>query len=372
MAIAACLALLVAGCGSASVVKLPPHHSNAASGPVGGSGVSQANEGQSGLLGTGKGGRNGAKQGGGSLAARSGIRGGDLFGGNENVAQLSGQLGRTLAIVRVYYTIGDSFPWAQHRALMAHGSTLLVSLDTHTGGLTYAAIAAGQADAQIRGFLESVNQAAVQYHLPAIYMDFEHEADDSHHVGLGSPAQFVQAWDHVHALAVAAHLDWNDGGRIHWALILSHMAYEPMASRPSWARSDGWAGDYWPGANEVDIVAADGYNSGNCQQGPGFKAAPLEQPTMLFNPVVAFAQANGGLPVFISEFGSIPNPPQDVQTTFIQQMQSYVASTPQVTAALFWEGRSANGPCNYTINTSAIPALAAMGRSPMLQGTATG
>jgi hypothetical protein len=369
MAIVASLTVLAAGCGGGSVVKLPPHH-NAASGPVGGTGVSQVNEGLSGPLGTGKGLKKGAKSAAGSLAARSGVLGGDLFGGNEAVAQLSGQLGRNLAIVRVYYTIGDSFPWVQHRALMAHGSTLLVSLDTHTGGLTYAQIAAGQADAQIRTFLGEVNQSAIQYHLPAIYMAFEHEADDSHHVGLGTPAQFVQAWDHIHALAVAAHLDWNDGGRIHWALILSHMAYEPMASRPGWAKQDGWAGAYWPGAGEVDIVAADGYNSGNCQRNGG--AAPLQAPASLFNPVVAFAQANGGLPVFISEFGSIPNPPQGIQTTFIQQMQSYVASTPQVAAALFWEGHSANGPCNYTIDSSAIPALAAMGHSPVLQGTATG
>ena len=59
-----------------------------------------------------------------------------------------------------------------------------------------------------------MERSAVKYHLPAIYVTFEHEADVlTHHRALGTPAQFIQAWDHIHQLAAAAHLNWNDGGR---------------------------------------------------------------------------------------------------------------------------------------------------------------
>ncbi len=104
--------------------------------------------------------------------------------------------------------------WRASLAL-AQGSTILVSFDTYPRhGPSYASIAAGRADGTIRAFLDSVEQAAVKYRLRAIYVTFEHEANNvSLHAGLGSPAQFIRAWHHVHQLAVGAHLDWNQGGR---------------------------------------------------------------------------------------------------------------------------------------------------------------
>ena len=82
---------------------------------------------------------------------------------------------------------------------MAGGSTLLVSIDSTRA--SYAQIAAGDQDGYLRAFLRAVDQAALRYHLGAIYISFEHEPDGPQHAQLGSPAQFVQAWDHVHQLA---------------------------------------------------------------------------------------------------------------------------------------------------------------------------
>ena len=282
----------------------------------------------------------------------SGVTGGALFGANYPVVSLQPSLGRNLAIVRLYYFIGDSFPGkAKFQNLLAKGQTVLVSLDATT---SYASIAAGQKDAEINSFLQEVNQAAIKYQLGSIYISFQHEPDSVHHRALGAPVQFLQAWDHVHQLAENAGLDWDQGGRLHWVLILIHDSY---------ARS--WRVDsFWPGPSEVDIVAADGYNSFGCGIG-GQKQQ--QTPTDTFGPIVSFAAAHGGMPVFLAEWGS-DDIPAGAQATYINQMQSFVADNTSIAGAMYWDTHVGN--CDYTVDgrPSSISALAAMGQSAALQG----
>jgi hypothetical protein len=281
----------------------------------------------------------------------SGVTGGALFGGNYPVVRLEKSLGRKLAIVRLYYFIGSAFPGSvKYQALLQHGRTVLVSMDS---GSTYAAVAAGKRDAAILSFLTSVNQAAVRYNLGSIYVSFQHEPDSVHHRKAGAPVQFLQAWDHIHQLAASHHLNWNDGGRLHWVLILIHNTYA------SWR-----AGEFWPGASEVDLIAADGYNSYGCGSGGQHQQ---QTPTDTFGPVVQFAAAHGGLPVFLAEWGS-DDIPAGEQATYINQMQSLVASNKLIVGAMYWDTHS--GHCDYMVDGSpaSISALAAMGTSAALQG----
>jgi hypothetical protein len=296
---------------------------------------------------------NGSPQG-----SQSGVTGGALFGGNYPVIHLESKLGRKLAIVRLYYHLGSSFP-GRWRPVLAGGRTSIVSLDSF--GPSYAQIAAGDEDAAISKFLQQVNQSAIKYHLPAIYFDFEHEPDGHSARPLGTPAQFVQAWDHVHQLAVSQHLDWNDGGRLHWVLILIHNTWSS------------WRGpSFWPGLGEVDILGSDGYNSAGCRAGKSPAGTSFKEttPDILFNPVLKFAAAHGGLPVFIPEFGGDTIPPS-AQPQFISEMQAYVTAHPAIKAAEYWD--SGGGGCTYKITQqSSISALAAMGKAPALQGHTTG
>jgi hypothetical protein len=277
--------------------------------------------------------------------------GGALFGGNDGLARQEHALGRKLAIIRTYYHIGEIFPVASDRERMAAGATLMVSLDSD--GPSYASIAAGNQDATIRAFLRSVNQAAVRYHLRAIFISFEHEPDGPQHAGLGSAAQFARAWDHVHALAAWAGLNWNNGGRLHWVLILIHGTYEHPTA-------------YWPGNGEVDIVAADGYNSYHCGK---WNPNLISTPARLFDPLLSFARSHGGMPVIVAEWGGDTVVPS-LQVQFIQRMQRYVASNPQIKAAMYWD--DGGTPCNYRVDgrPASLAALAAMGRAPALQGKA--
>jgi len=279
--------------------------------------------------------------------------GNSLFGGNDGLARETTALRRNLAIVRVYYHIGGTFPVYIDTQHMKEGSTLLVSLDS--AGPSYASIADGQKDASIKAFLRAVNQAAKQYGLGAIYISFEHEPDGPQHSGLGSPGQFVRAWDHVHQLAESAHLDWNQGGRLHWVLILIHNTYA------------GGAGPYWPGPGEVDVVAADGYNSYNC--GNGWQNQ-IPTPAELFNPLLSFAAAHGGMPAFISEWGS-DSATANAQPRFIQQMEAFVTSNREIAAAMYWDDGT-SGSCSYRVDgrPASLAALAALGHASVMQGSA--
>jgi len=302
-----------------------------------------------------------ARAAGGNLA---GVGGGVMFGGDVPLVQEESALGRNLAIVRVYDLLGQSFENRTMDSFMSHGTTILASLDVFPGMPTYSAIAAGQHDAAITSYLESMNQSAIHYRLSAIYFTFEHEANTpGHHTGLGTPAQFIQAWDHIHQIAVNHHLLWSQGGRIHFVLILTHFFY-----------NNGKAIEYWPGTNEVDIVSADGYNTGGCriarkQHRPfTYGVTPPESPASLFTGVVQFAAAHGGLPVFIAEWGSVPWANPSVRVNWIQQMQSFVAANPAIHATLYWDSRVLQ--CNYILNGSptSLSALASMGHSALMQG----
>jgi hypothetical protein len=334
------LAVLAAGCGSSGI---PVHPPTASAPPV-----------------------NTPRENAGTTIA-SGVSGGVLFGGNPPLALDEARLGRTLAVVRVYYRIGESFAGSGQsfpaglsmRELLGQGSTLLVSLDSAQNGPSYASIIAGQEDATILRFLETVNDAAAAHGLPAIYICFEHEPDNARHAKLGSPAQFVQAWDHVHQLAASAHLDWNDGGRLHWVWIMVHSSFA----------AGGGASRWWPGASEVDVVAADGYNSYACrvaQDAPN-AAKGQQTPASLFNPALNFALSHGGLPVFISEWGSDSNP-AGTQSRFIHQMLAYVNANPEIAAVLYWD--SPGVACNYSINGQAasLSAMTALAHSRRMQG----
>lgn len=288
---------------------------------------------------------------------QSGIRGGVLFGGTQQLVPEESSLGRKLAIVRLYYDIGNSFPGkTAFRQLMVGGRTILASLDSP--GYSYASIAAGDHDSAILAFLKSMNNDAIKYHLGSIYVSFQHEPDSSHHNMLGSPPEFIQAWDHVHQLAQLAHLDWNDGGRLHWVFILIHNTYA------TWR-----AATFWPGASEVDIVATDGYNSYGCGSGG---QTHTQTPADLYNPVVNFAASHGGLPVFIAEWASV-DIPAGTRANFISKMGPYVKNHPTIAEVSYWD-INGSGNCRYQANgdSAAISNLATMGQLPTMQGHISG
>jgi hypothetical protein len=283
-------------------------------------------------------------------------KGGVLFGGTDGLSGLATKLGRPMAIVRTYYRLGgNAFPTYNDNKHMAAGTTLLVSLDAN--GQSYASIAAGHYDTQFTAFMTAMNADAIKYSLSAIFFTFQHEPDNPGVAKLGTPAQFIQAWDHVHQLAAAADLDWNQhlGGRLLWTLILVHNSYAMGTN----------AKGYWPGPGEVDIVGADGYNAYPCKAGQ-----TNQTPTQIFGATLTFAANNGGLPVFLAEWASNAALPTK-QAAYIAEMQSYLtAHHKKIKAAMYWD--SVGALCSFKIdsNPASIAAMKTLGASVDMQGTA--
>lgn len=300
-------------------------------------------------------------------ATTSGVTGGALFGGTVPLLAEQGHLGRKLAIVRVYYMIGQKFNIPKIDRAMAAGTTVLASLDVpHSRGITYASIAAGRQDKQIRAWLTEAEQEAVAHNVPAVYVSFEHEANSPPNHVLGTPAQFQAAWRHMHSLAARAHLNAGTGGRLHWVMILMHMAYFPASQRPKWSLPAGFAKDYFPGAAYVDVIAADGYNRGGCRlHRTTAPTKPSVTPGSLFDPVLTFARTHGGKPVFIAEWASaFYSAVPAWQAHFIGQMKAYVLAHPTIAAVSYWDDTGYNG-CQFAVtgHPLSVSALANMGKA---------
>jgi hypothetical protein len=296
----------------------------------------------------------------------TGVSGGALFGGTLPLVAEQPTLGRKLAIVRMYYFIGQDFTNKRSEQVMKDGATVLASLDVPSHE-SYASVAAGKQDKPILTWLTQVNQDAAASKLPAAYVAFEHEANDPAKKNLGSPAQFIAAWKHIHALAAAHHLNWNDGGRLRWALILEHLAYFAKNQRPGWSMRLGLAQNYWAGAGQVDVVAADGYDRGGCRTHDGHSqpTQPSVSPGSIFNPVLTWAKSHGNLPVFLAEWASASYTSVPAwQSQFIVQMQAYVLGNKQIAAAMYWDQRG-NFACRFSVtgNKASLTALAAMGKA---------
>ena len=298
--------------------------------------------------------------------AASGITGGALFGGTSPLLAEQGALGRKLAIVRLYYMIGQKFTTPKVDQIMSGGGTVLASLDIpHGHGITYASVTAGRQDTQIRAWLTEAEQEAVAHNISAVYVSFEHEANTTANHVLGTPAQFKAAWNHIHGLAAKAHLNAANGGRLRWAMILMHTAYFPANMRPHWTFRLGFASQYFPGAGNVDVIAADGYNRGGCRSRNASKPTQATvTPGSLFDPVLTFARTHGGLPVFIAEWASaFYSAAPAWQVHYIGQMKAYVLANPRIAAVMYWDDVGFNG-CKFPVtgHPLSVTALAAMGK----------
>jgi hypothetical protein len=250
---------------------------------------------------------------------------------------------------------------------MAQGTTVLASLDVPFGhGITYASIAAGHQDTQILAWLTQAEQNAVTYGIHAVYVTFEHEANDPDNSVNGTPAQFVKAWDHMHALAAKAHLNVGVGGRLRWVLILEHLAYFTVSERPKWSLRLGMATNYWPGAANVNVVAADGYNRGGCRTHRGTSPSePAVTPGSLFNPVLDFARLHGNKRVFLAEWASAFFSAKPAwQANYIGAMKAYLLAHPRIAAALYWDNHGFFA-CSFAVDGHplSLTALKSMGQS---------
>ena len=296
----------------------------------------------------------------------TGVTGGALFGSTEEMVPEQSTLGRKLAIIRVYKSLGNAFPDTAEKPMLAQGSTMMVSLDLRDTQ-TYNEVSVGQFDSEILSFYKSVNASAVKYGLGSIYVDFEHEPSIKKREIHGTPSQFVRAWRHVYRLIAGAGLDWQNGGRLHWVWIMDHDSYNTNVANPG-TYGPGTAPLFWPGAAYVDITAVDGYNHPGCHSHtpPG---STVYSPKRLFGSALAFAQSHGNKPVYITEFASIAYSDPTIRPNWIDSVTAYVTAHPAIMAADYWDGFHSGATCVFNINNdpASLAAFAKTGKA--LTGT---
>jgi hypothetical protein len=240
--------------------------------------------------------------------------------------------------------------------------------------MNWQSVTAGNQDSALSTFLQKVNQAALNAHLTAIYVCFGHEANSPGQVQDGTPQDFIAAWQHVYQLAARLHLNWQQGGRLHWVWIMTHGAFLPQGNGAS----------FWPGTTYVDVVGVDNYVTGACRTLPPGQtyvapASAAVMPTQFQDPVQAWAQQHApGLPIFQAEWGVVPFMDASIRPAFIRAVTSYLHTHPQIRAMLYWnafgeDGHGGGNECDYRLDKDAasVAALAAMGHDPHFQAQAT-
>jgi len=287
-----------------------------------------------------------------------------LFGGTFSLVAQEPALGVKLGVVRIYDTL-PRLDAVRPEHLMAGGRGVIVSIDDHSG-LSYTRLAAGREDGVILPFLRSLAAAAVRYGVP-LWISFQHEANNPRLAVLGTPAQFQQAWDHLHALAAGAGLNVRQGGPIRWVMILMRWTYFTASERPRWSNRLGYASGYWPGAGEADAVGVDGYDMAGCKKSASnVPVLPSVNPAYLFDPALAFARAQG-VPLVVAEWAAdwYSGDP-GFQPAFISQMQSWVQQNASGLAAVsYFDSATGAGWCTTEVggHPASLAALAAMARA---------
>jgi mannan endo-1,4-beta-mannosidase len=197
-------------------------------------------------------------------------RSGTSVGQYAQVEQFAQAVGRQPDIVMYYSSWGEPFsiPFAQ--TALQNGATLLVDLDPTSASC--AAIAAGQQDAFLQSYAESVKA----FGYPVI-ISFGHEMNGTwYRWGWTNtaPAVFVRAWRHVVDVFRQAGAD-----NVTWLWTINAVSsYEgPIA-------------DYWPGASFVTWVGLDAYyyNAGDDFSG-------------VFGPSIAAVRRITSKPMLIAE-----------------------------------------------------------------------
>lgn len=209
---------------------------------------------------------------------------------NGELDAASAALGESPSIVMSHVDFTHPAPVAGLRSVAARGADSLLTWEPWQGGAgtdqpayANARIVAGDHDAYIRSWGADL----AKYGGP-VYLRFGHEMNGNWYpwsdgVNGNAPGSYVAAWKHVHDLVLAqgaTNVKWV------WSPNVPYPGSTDLAS-------------LYPGADQVDVVALDGYNWGSA---PGQR---WTDPAALFGPGIDRLRAVApGKPLIVGEVAS--------------------------------------------------------------------
>lgn len=261
----------------------------------------------------------------------------------QNIADVEQQIGRKVTVVKRYHDFSGAgsagaFPTAEEKQLMASGHIMHFAWTSKIWGSnatpSWAAIAAGKDDGMLHA--EAARLAAVT---TPFFLDFDHEMDGKTRSVDGSPAEYVAAYRHIHALFAA------DG------VTKAVWAWVPTGYQNNWSKSAA----YYPGNDVVDWIGYDPYN---------LSTSNWQTPLQVMKPFYDWLD-NGGLgsgaaakPRMLGEYGSIadPNNPQR-RAHWLGEVPSALSALPGLKAIEYWSDGFA------TLNSTDMQGFSSEGKA---------
>lgn len=272
------------------------------------------------------------------------------------IKQVESRVGRTFNLVYRFHDVEDTIPSALEKQSVAAGKILHLTIDsrdyssTDTAAVSWTDVAAGNYDSS----LTTEAKGIASLHVP-VFVTFDHEANLSRRQQLGSPADFVAAWRHVHNLfgqAGASNAVWT------WVMAGAADNLDRAAA-------------LWPGNSYVDWIGWDVYNGSGCSSN---RIDPSKFRTFAESMGVFFSwlQHTGptvGIdirkPLMISEAASIVYPTApNLTASWYAAIPSVLKAHPQVKAITLWDNQGSTSGCNYTFDSvpSVLSAVTAAGQ----------
>nr|WP_316303760.1 glycosyl hydrolase [Clavibacter michiganensis] len=258
---------------------------------------------------------------------------------NGELDAASATLGESPSIVMSHVDFTHPAPIAGLQSVAARGADSLITWEPWQGGAgvdqaayTNARIIAGDQDAYIRSWGSDLAKYG-----KTVYLRYGHEMNGNWYpwsdgVNGNASGSYVQAWKHVHDLVVAqgaTNVKWV------WSPNVPYPGSTDLAS-------------LYPGADQVDVVALDGYNWG-AVAGQRWTA-----PADLFGPGIAQLRAVApGKPLIIGEVASSET--GGSKAAWDKDLVAYLQAQPDVLGFVWFDFQK---EADWRIDSSAASATA--------------
>jgi hypothetical protein len=261
------------------------------------------------------------------------------------------RINRRFDIVKRYtdWSPGDTFPNASDKQLAAGGRILDISwnsIDYHHGHrqISDASIASGAWDKSV---ILPEAQALKKFG-QKIFLDFNHEYDNSTQKKAGSPAQFKAAYQHIHNVFAKAGVH-----NVIWTWVVT--GYLGHAS----AFTAGY-----PGSSYVDWIGYDPYNFAACQNN-----AKWTNTSQVFAPFYNWVSKQPGMstkPLLLGEYASRSGPQVG---SWYSDVSAALQSMPRIKALMQYS--AGGGSCDFDLlkNPAALAGFKASSNSRYVLGS---
>jgi len=262
-----------------------------------------------------------------------------------DVADSDASFGRPIDLVYSFHDINDAVPSAFDREVVASGRVLHLDIDSRDyasadpATVTWSSVAAGDHDAE----LTRMAQGVASLHVP-VFVTFDHEPDQPARAAVGTPADYVAAWRHVHDLFLA-----QGATNAVWVWVVMALP-QTYAATPA----------FWPGDGYVDWLSWDSYDLAGCNTAAGFDPARFQSFRSTGLGYLQWLRAEGSatgidlhLPMMISETGTVDLPGRTDR--WYDEVPDVLRDEPGIKAVTIWDHTSGFPGCDFRLDPS--PAL---------------